>query len=344
MHKYLFIILLTNTLLFSSCNKENNGPPGGSSCFSSNWKLIVNIKDKSDKLFLLHVSDSNACLYEHDFSASYPLKATKDCFHESLDFSWSYGNFRAVTYFTGVLEPGRQGMIGAYYQYGAFSGTWQATAMDYRELTVTPLYDSISSLTDTRDGQQYKTVKFGGQWWMAENLNHGKMIQSIENGIIQKQRDNDTVEKFCYGNVESDGFVNGGLYSWDEAMGHDTVQGSQGICPDGWHLPSDPEWKKLEEFLGMVPGRLDDWEDRKIEGVNFTEFGNTGFNVFFTGHRDYKDGRFYNRGVGANFWTSTSYNDSLAYRRVILEGQGNIVYRRPRPKAFGMQVRCIKDK
>ncbi len=95
--------------------------------------------------------------------------------------------------------------------------------------------------TDIRDGKSYYTAQIGTQCWMAENLNVGTMI---DNG--NAQTDNDTIEKYCYNNSTTNCDTYGGLYKWDEMMQYVTTEGTQGICPVGWHLPSDDEWKILE--------------------------------------------------------------------------------------------------
>ena len=95
------------------------------------------------------------------------------------------------------------------------------------------------------EGQTYNTVLIGDQCWLKENLNVGTMIQgdqgSSNNGII---------EKYCYGDNEANCDTYGGLYAWREAMQYVTTAGVQGICPLGWHFPTDGEWTILQDFLG----------------------------------------------------------------------------------------------
>ena len=89
----------------------------------------------------------------------------------------------------------------------------------------------FGTFTDPRDGRVYKTVKIGDQVWMAENLNYGEMTTDDE--LVPGK-------KWCYDNDEAnseDGY--GGLYTWEVA---------KQSCPPGWHLPTDEEWKKFEEF------------------------------------------------------------------------------------------------
>ena len=81
---------------------------------------------------------------------------------------------------------------------------------------------------------------------------HGTMEQS-NNGII---------EKYCYNNEPDSCTKYGGLYQWNEMMQYTTQQGAQGICPPGWHLPTDEEWKVLEGAVDSQYGIGDpEWDN-----------------------------------------------------------------------------------
>lgn len=101
-------------------------------------------------------------------------------------------------------------------------------------------FRTYSTFTDSRDGQTYKTVRFNNQIWMAENLN----FNATGNQDLYFNNDSSTyAERF------------GRLYSWSSFMAGDTAtnnapSGVQGVCPVGWHIPSDKEWEILELTLG----------------------------------------------------------------------------------------------
>ena len=95
--------------------------------------------------------------------------------------------------------------------------------------------------TVTYEGQVYNTIQIFNQCWLKVNLNVGTMIPGTE-----EMTDNGIIEKYCYNNEPDSCTKYGGLYQWNEMMQYVTQQGTQGICPPDWHLPTDEEWKVLE--------------------------------------------------------------------------------------------------
>ncbi len=117
------------------------------------------------------------------------------------------------------------------------------------------------------EGQVYNTVQIGDQCWFKENLNVGTKINSTQSGF--QQQDNDTIEKYCYNNDEANCDVYGGLYEWPEAMQYATTEGAQGICPVGWHIPTDNEWKILEGTVDSQYGVGDpEWDYAGFRGLD----------------------------------------------------------------------------
>jgi uncharacterized protein (TIGR02145 family) len=215
--------------------------------------------------------------------------------------------------------------------------------------------------TDTRDDETYKTVKIGNQVWMAENMkatyysDSTPVIDGSEAGDITG--DNTTKYWFYYNNDPGNKENYGLLYTWAAVMngapGSDSnPSGIQGICPAGWHVPGDSEWKELEMYLGMSQQSADSmyWrgtdEGTKIKNtVGWNSGGNgtnsTGFTAIPAGFR-YYDGNFGSLGIGALFWDATEYDSDNANGRLLMNTYDNI-FRNNDIKAIGCSVRCVKD-
>jgi uncharacterized protein (TIGR02145 family) len=190
--------------------------------------------------------------------------------------------------------------------------------------------------TDTTDGKVYRTLRLGDQVWMADNLNIGEMIPGNRN-----QSDNGTIEKYCYDNNPVLCQKYGGLYQWGEAMQYSTSESPRGICPAGWHIPSDNEWKILEILLGMNRQDADEILWRMTgPGKEIHSGKDTGFEALMGGNR-FLNGSFNHTGSAGYFWTSTRSDDDHAWRRGISNQQPGI-YRSVNHVDFGFSVRCLK--
>ena len=210
-------------------------------------------------------------------------------------------------------------------------------------------------LIDSRDNKSYKTVTIGTQTWMAENLNFGTRVNSTE--YTDNQTDNNIIEKYCFDNLTSNCDIYGGLYQWDEMMQYVTTLGTQGVCPTGWHLPTDNEWKTLEMHLGMTQTEADAsgyrgtdqgsqlagneplWSDGSLDQNG--AFGSSGFGAVPAGYRNF-DGIFYNQFIFASFWSSSDSGGGNAWRRDLYYGLPK-VNRVGSEKSGSTSVRCVQD-
>ncbi len=207
-----------------------------------------------------------------------------------------------------------------------------------------------SVFTDPRDGKTYLTVQIGDQCWMAENLNVGTRINGKQN-----PEENGVIEKYCYEDNEDNCDIYGGLYQWDEMMQYTTIEMTQGVCPKGWHIPSDNEWKILEMELGMSQETADSTSWRgtgeggklKAPGITYWDPPNRGatnsshFTALPAGHRD-TAGNFSGLGYNTSYWTSTLISDTQAWRRYLSADEYRI-YRGDGNRIYGASVRCIED-
>ncbi len=216
-------------------------------------------------------------------------------------------------------------------------------------LLFSQIFNCGDTLTDVRDGKEYQTVLIGEQCWMSENLNIGTM--TIQNGS-NNQIDNSVIEKYCYNNNEAECDEYGGLYQWHEMMDYQTQESSQGICPDGWHLPSDQEIMQMEIYLGMSESDAQEtgFERGTTEGTQLKVGGGTGFDALFGGiwYQDF--GFVYNEDYSSPngyyysyFWSTSpgTYNDTYMYRNV--NTQFETITRWQTDWNFGYQVRCLAD-
>ncbi len=189
-------------------------------------------------------------------------------------------------------------------------------------------------------GQTYHTVIIGSQCWMTENLNVGKYTDVSQE---QKPGDNGVVEKYCFWNdfVQCDFW--GGLYEWNEMMAYSQKSGAQGICPDGWHVPSSQDWKNLIRFLGMndeAGGKLKStlqWTTPNVGATN-----SSGFSAYPGGYYDTMTHRWIDLNRQGYYWTSEMISATQAVG-VNLTFRTSIVEMYDEFQLSALSVRCIKN-
>jgi uncharacterized protein (TIGR02145 family) len=215
------------------------------------------------------------------------------------------------------------------------------------------------TLTDI-DGNVYKTIKIGDQWWMAENLKvtHYQNGEAIPNVTDSTQWSNLYSGAYCnYANDITHVATYGRLYNWY------AVYDSRNIAPSGWHVPTNDEWKQLEMYLGMSQSDADTtgWRGTD-EGSKLKETGNAhwnshntdatnecGFTALPGGYRYFANGfigGYYGLGLCAYFWSSTKhpteYSSEYFYGRRLCDGITQ-VYLDGYRKRFGFSIRCMRD-
>lgn len=204
----------------------------------------------------------------------------------------------------------------------------------------------------TYSGTVYPTVLIGTQCWLAKNLNVGTYVTGVTG-----QTDNSTIEKYCYLNNTANCTTYGGLYQWDEAMQYTETAGTKGICPTGWHIPTDAQQNTLDQYLKDTAATCDanrngTW-DCTTAGGKMKETGtshwttpnegatnSSGFTALPAGYRN-TDGTFANLGTFTYFWSS-SVSGGSAWSRY-LKYSSATVGRYAIDQAFGFSVRCLKD-
>jgi len=232
-----------------------------------------------------------------------------------------------------------------------------------------------NSFIDFRDSNIYPSVQIGTQCWMAKNLAYLPSVVGPRTGSET------TPYYYVYGydgtdvsaaKVNSNYTTYGVLYNWPAAMNGQTGEGVQGICPSGWHLPTDAEWNVLETYTVSVinspnpqyPCSTSEYGWRRCADDSGTDAGGTygagkslkkvgqgtgvgagddlvGFSALLAGYR-YTNGSFYDLGSYPSFWSSSASSSSDAWSRDLYTSD-SAVYRYNYNKAFGFSVRCLRD-
>jgi uncharacterized protein (TIGR02145 family) len=228
-----------------------------------------------------------------------------------------------------------------------------------------------NTITDSRDGNVYKVKQFGTQWWMCENLRYLPYVNTGEGGVgaTYPNRGNDYEPRIYVRDY------NGTNVAAAKALPAYTTYGvyyngvsaaTENVCPTGWHVPNDEEFKTLEMNLGMTKTEADKEGDRGTnqgskmatnaamwipaqygDGMEKNAaFGTSGFNAIPAGKRHYSRGwaEITDLNETAYFWTTTQDPSDSArqYKRSIYTSW-TTVYRSSFGKSCGYSVRCVKD-
>ncbi|PID94500.1 MAG: hypothetical protein CSA95_02790 [Bacteroidetes bacterium] len=209
----------------------------------------------------------------------------------------------------------------------------------------------MPTVTDI-DGNRYNTVLIGEQCWMKENLkvthypNGDAIPHIVDDDAWAALGDNNTDDAYCY--YENDPSSEyGALYSYVAAIGdnweRDNAEG-QGICPEGWHLPTDEEWTVLVDYLGgwdVAGGKMKEVGTAHWQSPNTGATNESGFTALPGGHRDY-NGTFHSVGYDGDWWSATECRSSYAWHRGLRYSAAN-VYRGDYYESIGFSVRCVRD-
>lgn len=213
---------------------------------------------------------------------------------------------------------------------------------------------SPEEVVSDADGNRYSTVVIGEQEWLVENLktthyNDGTPIANVPD--VTNWRNVDEPAYVWYENDSINKEPFGALYNW-HAVGN-----PKGICPQGWRVASDEDWKELEKLLGMTSDQIEGTGLRgATEGAKLKEVGTGnwvspnegasdefGLSIIPSGRRD-SSGRFYDIGEGSTIWTSSETSASSAYYRHFANSITTIGRNPEGDKKFGLAVRCIRAK
>jgi uncharacterized protein (TIGR02145 family) len=183
-----------------------------------------------------------------------------------------------------------------------------------------------------RDGNVYRTVKIGPQWWMAENLR------------VTKAPDGSPITSYAYNNDEDMALVYGRLYTWQTMMNGSTDRGAQGISPAGWHIPSLEEWQVLTDSLGgneIAGGKMKEPGTEHWGSPNVGATNSSGLTLVASGSYVISQDRFCDLKAGAHILTSSSEDDSGIFVAVASHS-ANIGSALISKTDIAFSVRCVK--
>jgi uncharacterized protein (TIGR02145 family) len=188
-------------------------------------------------------------------------------------------------------------------------------------------------LYDDRDSQNYATVQIGTQCWMKKNLNYDQSAYGHDR---------------CYNNNSAHCNTYGRLYTWAAVMqgsssSNTNPSGVQGVCPDGWHIPSHTEWTELTDYLGgtnVAGGKMKEtgtthWISPNTGATNSSGFTGLPGGILHSG------GLFGSLGSHGYWWSSTSSSSGSAWSRSLNYLYG-YVSENQNHTSIGISVRCLR--
>jgi uncharacterized protein (TIGR02145 family) len=202
------------------------------------------------------------------------------------------------------------------------------------------------------DGNVYQTVRIGSQVWMKENLKVSKYRNgsAITTNFTDFEWQNATTGSFAiYGNLAANNTTYGKLYNWY------AVADSRGLCPTGWHVPTDSEWYILENYIDptvndpIATGFRGADGGGKLKAVsslwvspNTGATNSSGFTGLPGGSRN-NNGSYYGISSYSYWWSSTEGLLSKALGRYLFNSDAKSYRYSDYAKTDGISVRCLKD-
>ena len=259
----------------------------------------------------------------------------------------AFSAFNGIDSVTGFWSTAEKDSVSAFYWSLRYDGddlvrdsSGKMAAFPVRCIMDPPSVDEIydsTSIYDSRDENRYKTVLVGNRRWMAENLRFA------------------APGSFCYDDKDIRCRSYGRLYPWHVAMRlssdflSNPVEGAilgehQGVCPAGWHVPSQKEWETLASDIarmgkGSVASAMKTREGWVRGGAPITEA--SGFNAIPAGAR-YSDGEFMELGSSAYFWEASGGGDVGAAYWNLINSRDEFV-RAEDFESTSFSLRCVQD-
>ena len=228
----------------------------------------------------------------------------------------------------------------------SYNVTYDTSAKFFAIYELTSGTSCPSLPTITYAGKVYHTVQIGAQCWLRENLNVGTKLAGAN-----EQTNNSVIEKYCYNDDTVNCELYGGLYQWAEAVQYkngatNTTSPSsafsgnvQGICPAGWHLPTQTEIQACSTFVNGNNTAIKAIGQGSGDGAGTNT---SGYSALLAGYW-HNNGYFNSLNSYGLYWNSTDFNTSNAFSMTLLNTDSNLSYNLYYSKLGGFSVRCLMD-
>ena len=312
--KNIVFFLIINIFGAAQLSAQETNPVVSNVAFSISGTTVTVTYDVSDLeqgtvTISMEVSSDGGTTWNYDYGAASGNIGTSTATGTNKSITWTY---------SGAYNPNFKIKIYANDETADGSACSVAT-VDYGGIT-------------------YHTIQIGDQCWLKENLDIGNMINSYTGGTNSdgQQTDNSVIEKYCYNNTSANCTTYGGLYQWGEAMEYVTTEGTQGICPSGWHIPTLAEFTALKNIVSSDGNSLKATTEGSPPGAGTNT---SGFSALLAG--------FINSGnsssLGSYIFLLSSTEGSSAADILSLSGSANGIYIYENVNTYGQSVRCIQD-
>ena len=313
--------------------------------------LNVSLNDKTTSIKVYSIGWNDNSDHEINYLGSIATVSNK-LTYDINSFAYIYGDeLRSIVHYntmsdTAIYTPTQDTLI----------------RIDFQSSSSCP-----ASFTDTRDNHVYSAVQIGSQCWMTENLAYLPSVSPSSAGseatpyyYVHGYQGTSVSAAMATSNFKTYGV----LYNWPAAMNgasssNYVPSGVQGVCPNGWHLPSDEEWKILEGEVDSQYGYPDpEWDGTGFRGSdaggNLKETGTTHWlspNAFATNSSGFTalpaggryGGTFYDLHFYAKLWSSTEYISTMVWFRQLYHSGGKVYRNNLNLKSDGFSTRCLKD-
>ena len=241
-----------------------------------------------------------------------------------------------VTPATNIFTPSAAGLGSKTITYSYTSAGLCSKTSNCKLLILhSSLFICGTTLTDPRDNTVYPTSQIGTQCWFAANLNFGTEIPStqhqLDNCIPERYRNPASLPASFVGSQASSTQYPASVYQWDELMKYDETPGNQGLCPPGWHVPTESDWTIL----------FNSYTSNAFAGYPLTHSGFSGFIALLSGVQHMNETWDFNS-FATFFWSSDKDGTTRAWSHG-MNSEDPSVSLYSASRANGFSVRCLKD-